>query len=440
MYHQCCAELAIMENVSYRRLAEALLRGQPYFGVAMRALQGPPERQRYFLPVVKAAAQDSAEILEVGSWAGASAISWASALQRLKLPGHVTCVDPWVPYFDPQRDPAGHYRHMNQAASHGMIRKLFDHNVFTSGFSGTILAKAGRSCDVLPRLDAHSFDIVYLDGSHVFEDVLFDLQQAKRLVRSGGIICGDDLEIQLSDLDAAEVEVAAERRQDYVWSSVRSGSYHPGVTLAVGLEFGRVSEWEGFWAVRYSDAGPLPLTLNLIESMLPEHLSPFAFRIEEETPAYYILTSGDRCFALAKQLGPPDLGAELLVDEDFPPLILTAASLEAVRERVQQHETAHSSNATEPVEKYPIPYVVDSHRGFNLVCLNDQVFGLRRTLGPVDVGPGGRSAWAQFSPQDAILGKSLEEVKARIDAVEAELAIHDLTGHLQALMRSQNKE
>ena len=70
--------------MSYRRLAEALLQGQPYFGPALRSLQGFPERHRYILPVVKGvAARADVKILEIGSWAGTSAISWASALKKL---------------------------------------------------------------------------------------------------------------------------------------------------------------------------------------------------------------------------------------------------------------------------------------------------------------------------------------------------------------------
>src|SRR5438067_800647 len=122
--------------MSYRQLAEALLEGRVYFGPALRSLQGPPSRQKYILPVVKAVAEGTAvEILEVGSWAGGSAISWASALRKLRLLGQVTCVDPWLPYFDVKKDRANHYRGMNQAAANGKIRKLFDHNVAASGFA-----------------------------------------------------------------------------------------------------------------------------------------------------------------------------------------------------------------------------------------------------------------------------------------------------------------
>ncbi|PYS32230.1 MAG: hypothetical protein DMG14_35065, partial [Acidobacteria bacterium] len=77
-------------NMSYRALCEALLKGEPYAGSALQALQGDPERQRYFRPVVKSAAEllsSPLDILEIGCWAGVSTISWGMALRDLQIEG-----------------------------------------------------------------------------------------------------------------------------------------------------------------------------------------------------------------------------------------------------------------------------------------------------------------------------------------------------------------
>jgi hypothetical protein len=178
------------------------------------------------------------------------------------------------------------------------------------------------------------------------------------------------------------------------------------------------------------------VTLDLSDAEMPEHLAGFALRIEAETPAYYVVACEDRYFALARQLGPPDIGAELLGEEDLPPLVLMGASLDEVREKVQVHQVAQElQRAAEAGEQYPVPHLVESHRGFNLVRLHDQVYGLRQSLGPIDVAPGREGSSVHFGTEDAVVGKSLDEVKARIDAVEAELVIRDLTKQVQALTR-----
>ena len=70
---------------------------------------------------------------------------------------------------------------------------------------------------------------------------------AEPLVRTGGVLCGDDLEIQLDGVIQAEVE-RLKNIQYY-------REYHPGVTLAVGQVFGPVWAEDGVWAVRRTTDG-----------------------------------------------------------------------------------------------------------------------------------------------------------------------------------------
>src|ERR1051325_9977009 len=99
-----------------KRLIDALLLGKPYFGTAMRALQGPVKRHAYLQAIAREAAATSkrgdVRVLEIGSWVGASAITWASSLQKFGVKGTVTCVDAWEPYFDLDIDGEFHYREM----------------------------------------------------------------------------------------------------------------------------------------------------------------------------------------------------------------------------------------------------------------------------------------------------------------------------------------
>lgn len=425
--------------MSYRRLAEALLQGHPYFGPCLRSLQGLPERQRCFLPVVKCLAKGaSLEILEIGSWAGASSISWASALRELGLGGHVTCVDPWLPYFDLEKEGAGLYAQMNRAAKGGLIYQLFRHNVSSSGFSDTILIKKGASRTVLPNMEPHSFDIVYMDGSHLFEDVSFDLQEVKRLIRPGGIVCGDDLEIQLNELPLAEVEAAAATGLDYV-PGANGLSYHPGVTLAVGREIGPITAWNGFWAVRRSSNQWCPVILDMTESPLPEHLVSAVIQEEGEMPEYHLISAEQRYFGLAKQLGPIDVAAELLDECDLPPLMFTGATLEEVRQKIcrtlEQQAAATLQRPESP--QYPEPVLVGDYRAFNLVRFRTDCFGLRQSLGPMDVSLDPEIT-ARYGPHDCVRCESVEGVKARIDAIEAERAFECLVTRLRELIRESD--
>lgn len=248
-----------------------------YFGPVLRALQGPPERHRYFQPLIKAAVESRPEplhILEIGSWAGASTVSLAFALRDLNIQGTITCVDPWNPYFDEQQNKEGDiYREMSRAAESGEIYQLFLHNIASAGIDHSVRIQRGTSRERLPELESQSFDVIYVDGSHLYHDVSFDLQQAKRLIRAGGILSGDDLELQRHQLNWRELDDSVDSGKDLAYCKL--GHYHPGVTLAVSEQIGTVDEWQGFWAVRRRGREWYRIKLDLSEAVIPQHIRSF---------------------------------------------------------------------------------------------------------------------------------------------------------------------
>jgi len=134
--------------------------------------------------------------------------------------------------------------------------------------SVSILRESSRKA--LPLLETGSFDIIYIDGCHAYESVLADIGEAKRLIKPGGIICGDDLEVQLHECDRRFA--FANREVDVPQDPKTGKQFHPGVTLAVGQEFGEVGEYLGFWAVHRTQSGRFePLRFGNIEVIIPDH-------------------------------------------------------------------------------------------------------------------------------------------------------------------------
>jgi tetratricopeptide (TPR) repeat protein len=123
-------------------------------------------------------------------------------------------------------------------------------------------------------LGAEKFDVAFVDGNHSYSSVLKDLQNSAPLVSEQGVICGDDLELQLCQLD---VEYAKENTQrDYIMDPETQTQYHPGVSLAIGEFFGEVSAWEGFWAMRKSNGRWEKIELHTTTvqpSSVPQHLT-----------------------------------------------------------------------------------------------------------------------------------------------------------------------
>ncbi len=224
------------------------LKSQPFFGVGL-ALQGThaPERQVFMsaaVDLLKDAAPQLA-ILEIGSYMGSSLLTWANAVGRLHGgAATVVCVDPWgLGDTAPQYEDA-----MAKALVSNQAYEVFLHNASLVSERVTVRHIRDLSKGALPSLRDRTFDIVYIDGCHYYREALFDIVEGRRLLKDGGILCGDDLELQAGecDLENARRHVG----EDFIRDPRSGHDFHPGVTLAVHDSLGQVSSFSGFWAMR----------------------------------------------------------------------------------------------------------------------------------------------------------------------------------------------
>jgi len=265
-----------------RHLLAFLSPGRPCFPEALSA-GDPVERHVYMqLTVERFAAVDRPlRILEVGSWLGFSALTWAEALARRPQGGSVLCVDPWAPYHtDEDARSLPFSLRMDTALRADIPYEVFLHNIRSVPSTVRIDHLRGRSRDVLVNLRDGYFDIVYVDGSHYYEDVCIDLREALRVTSEGGVVCGDDLERQIGPDDALRgiegISIDQALADDGVDAKLLSRNrwYHPGVTRAVAEVLGRVSAWDGYWAVERTESGLRDIALEKGHVFVPRHFGP----------------------------------------------------------------------------------------------------------------------------------------------------------------------
>jgi len=65
-----------------------------------------------------------------------------------------------------------------------------------------------------------------------------------------------------------------------------------------------------------------------------------------------------------------------------------------------------------------VPEIVSNHRGFNIIRYGTRVYGLRQSLGPVDLTIGEKELSLRFAQDDLVVGANLDVVGARIDLLE----------------------
>lgn len=132
-------------------------------------------------------------VVEVGSWKGQSAVFMAEHCRARGYDAAILCIDTWL----------GSIEHLARAdlrpllgLRHGRptLYEQFHANVRARGLEDWITPLPQTSQTAARYLAMRSLraDLVYLDGSHEYEDVLADLEAYWPLLRPGGILVGDD--------------------------------------------------------------------------------------------------------------------------------------------------------------------------------------------------------------------------------------------------------
>ncbi len=194
--------LHVLENLHLRATAplrvDGLLRMAP--GIQQQFLQapfdiapafeGPPSKKRlrrgrgkdhprygrYIYALAKTLKPNT--VVEVGSYAGGTAVGWARAMVENGV-GKLFCIDLDV-------------------YSKGTYPEVTRRNVLRAGLPESRFELLnGNSKDMLPALCSRlkdSVDIVLIDGDHTYEGALTDIQNGLPLLRPGGLLLVHDVD------------------------------------------------------------------------------------------------------------------------------------------------------------------------------------------------------------------------------------------------------
>jgi SAM-dependent methyltransferase len=249
-------------------LLDALFGDVPYFGGQTEGYQGTIVRHMFMVCGLQLAIDQNRPVrmLEIGSWTGNSALTWAQGIRQFSPKGgSILCLDPWGQYFS-EGDVAkgGLYHGMDTLAALDLAYNLFLHNTKSIKDNVTLEHIRGTSADL--KASGGQFDLIYIDGSHYYDDVLLDLQRCAPLLREGGILCGDDLEAQVGRVE--ESFLLDKKRVNY------TGGFHPGVALAVFHFFRRaISVTHGFWHVRKKGDSFEDTSMLGLLPIVPDHFT-----------------------------------------------------------------------------------------------------------------------------------------------------------------------
>lgn len=121
---------------------------------------------------------------EIGVWNG----GFSASILDVTAPSELILIDPWDLLSAQPKDEMTHGRHEDSdfmAEMFGNVRSRY-------GALPNVKIRKGFSAEELETFPDDYFDWVYIDGNHLYDFVLKDLEVSFRKVRKGGIIAGDD--------------------------------------------------------------------------------------------------------------------------------------------------------------------------------------------------------------------------------------------------------
>lgn len=138
-------------------------------------------------------------IIEVGSFLGWSAWGMSSKMKQLNPDGVTICVDSWMGGGDHWEEATFNPKtRIKRKHGYPTFYYNFLANMVYAGMDKTIVPFAYPSITaavILQRVFKENnlgADLIYIDGSHEYWDVILDLNNYWSLMKTGGVMFGDD--------------------------------------------------------------------------------------------------------------------------------------------------------------------------------------------------------------------------------------------------------
>ena len=263
---------------------ESAAKDRPYF--PSWGFASPIERHVSMLSLIAHIANEHGNgarpinVLEIGSWVGGSLLTWAHGIRAFNDgKGSILTVDPLEPFrnVDASEGAPPFARVMDQLLRSDLPYRTLRHNCRFAHISGGTAHFRASSREIGEHLRDKHFNIVYIDGEHGYAGVKRDLEIGVRVVADGGVLCGDDLEVQAHQLPA--VMLASVRNSLDAVVPGTDTTFHPGVTAAISEQFGRVDAQLGFWNVRNKRGAFGSIRYKAVDveppAHIPERLVPY---------------------------------------------------------------------------------------------------------------------------------------------------------------------
>lgn len=197
-------------------------------------------------------------LLEIGSYLGESLELWGDLLQSHNVDFQIVSIDPYMPW-NSKEDIKDRIIYDINNKQIERIYLYYLHNLSLLKYREKIVhirKSSNQGLNFLKDINL-SFDFIYIDGSHLYENFKSDYILSKQLIFKkndySGLLSGDDYEVsinQFSDYKKTKEDfkkfLMENKNRDYI-VGLPSG-FHPGITLFFSETDDKIIKTKsGFW-------------------------------------------------------------------------------------------------------------------------------------------------------------------------------------------------
>jgi len=205
-------------------------------------------RQKTIADIVKLIDVKFIRVLELGVYCGQTTINIVKSLKHTHF--EIVCVDIWDEFYNTSE--------INSFVHNKMIKNLKDSKVYNLFMHNLRVNNLLNKCKIIKNktsiffdTNIDKFDLIIVDASHLYKEVLLDIINSKKILNEGGFLIGDDYEVPFSSVSHLNFNKDL-KNLDVFYDYKTKVRFHPGVTLAVWEVFGNIKSKNGLFCLKKS--------------------------------------------------------------------------------------------------------------------------------------------------------------------------------------------
>ena len=174
--------------IGYPRYLFSLKFNKEYIGGYLLSDQeAGRNRQKIIKQVIRKIDKDFVRVLEIGVYCGQTTLNISKELKKNNKDFQITCLDIWDEFENTTATNSFTHNKLVEVLKNSSVYNLFIHNLKANSILNKCKIIKKKSNDYL-RESNEKYDLIIVDGSHLYNEVMEDLGNSKRIVNDKKLV------------------------------------------------------------------------------------------------------------------------------------------------------------------------------------------------------------------------------------------------------------